>query len=128
VIVIRSIDVRFVSHATEDEARLQKAAEHVFAAKFSMKTTKGHWDNPIRVFSSRLTGAAAEKLLRRVASAVPVRDFGSCCDGSDFYVRVGKAALLRGALEPGDDVQLHVKLRLPKGHSAAHHMREFWKV
>jgi len=128
MIVITSIEVRFVAHATENEALLRKAAEKVFSTGFSVKTTKGHWDNPIRVFTSRLTGKEAESLLHRVASTVPVHDFGSRVDGKNFYVRTDKTALLHGELRPGDGVQLHVRLRLPRGASAAAAMREFWKV
>ena len=126
MIVIRSIDVRFVSHATEDESRLHRAAEQTFGVKFSTKTTKGHWENPIRVFTSRLAGEEAEQLLRRVASAVPVQDFKSQSDDKEFYIRVSKAALLRNAIEPGDDVQLRVKAA-ERGVSAADVVEKFWR-
>lgn len=123
--MIDSIDVRFVSHATEDEARLREAAEKVFGAAFSVKKTEGHWGNPIRIFEATLKKGEAEKLLRRVARAVPVHDFST--EKGNFFVRVSKSALLRSELVPGDDVQLHVRIRVPHGSLPKKFISDFWK-
>ncbi len=125
MIVISSIEVRFVSHATEDERRLKVAAEGLFGVLFTVEVLEGHWGNPIHVFTARLEGPQAEQLLRRLAASVPVRDFDVRCEGSRFYLRVSKSALLRGELVPGEDVQLKVKF--PRKVDAGY-LRRFWKV
>lgn len=123
--MIHSIDIRFVSHATEDEARLKEAADKVFGTKFAVKKSEGHWDNPIRIFETTVKKPEAGTLLKKVAANVPVQDFET--EKGNFFVRVSKVALLRNELAPGDDVQLHVRIRVPHGSSPRKFISDFWK-
>ena len=46
------IEIRLLSHATEDEKMLKERAEKVFGQKFESKKLFGYWGNPIHFIST----------------------------------------------------------------------------
>lgn len=124
--MIRSIEVRIIAHATEDEVLLKNAAESLFGVEFEQETTTGHWGNPIRLLRGEVR-EHADGIARQVRDSIPVTDFPARTEGVHLHVRASKRAMLDGEFAPGDGVKLDISFEVPHGETAAAVARGFWK-
>ncbi|MBR9689873.1 MAG: hypothetical protein GOV01_03190 [Candidatus Altiarchaeota archaeon] len=122
--MIKSLGVRIIVHATEDDKRIKSAAEKLFGVGFSTETYMGHWDNPITMMSAKIKGGV---LLEEIKKSLIIENFETQSGDGSFFFRLSKSGVLRGVFESGDDVRIKVKLRVPKGQTVSTYMETFWK-
>ena len=119
--VIQSLEVSYLVHATEDEAKVRKGVEGVIgqAAQAETEALQGHFGNAIVSVKIRLTGDSADlafesmvskmgaRLVREVAGAVE----SYIDEHSSMFLRFDKQALVGGALAPGHTDAVRVKIK-----------------
>jgi RNA binding exosome subunit len=119
---IQSVEVSFLVHATEDEARLLRCMEETFeltAPKLEM--LRGHYGNSITHVRYQVAGHEASRLFVSLSSELDRKDADAILENMGammdehraLYLRLNKQQLLSGkiALEQNDPVRLKVKPR-----------------
>ncbi len=121
--VIRSLEVTYLVHATEDPLKIQEAVSRLLGQEARPETEEleGHFGNAIVKARLHLTGADAERGFDKMVAGLPAgvvdeiaADMGAFLDEhSAFFVRLDKQRLVSGsaALGAGDSVRVKVKPR-----------------
>ena len=120
---IQSIEFSYLVHATEDQARIQRAVEDMVGvpANPDVERLEGHFGNEILIVRTRLTGDPAwestrsliakmsPSLLREVSAQVE----SHLDEHSAMFLRFDKQALVAGSLALGlaDSVRVKIKPR-----------------
>jgi len=117
------ITVDVIVHATEDAGRLYNSFEELLGVgrdRFSIRETKGHFDNPILVLSARIANGGAARVLERISSALSCREKDEILDtledrmdGSGLYLRIGKREFVRGRIVLGEENAIRVRIHKP---------------
>lgn len=70
--MIKNIEIRAISHATEDEEKVEKALHVLTSKRFRRLVTYGHYGQRIVVLQVKIGGVEAEEIFERL-----VKDLGS---------------------------------------------------
>jgi RNA binding exosome subunit len=128
---VQSVEVVYFVHATEDPARLERAATELLGVRPppETETLEGHFGNRIVRVRFHAVGDEAESTAMRVFGAMPpemrkevASRAGSLVDEhSSLYLRFDKQTLVLGRLSPGggDPVRVKVKPRLFRAKGGA---------
>lgn len=102
---LKSIEVRTLIHATENEELIIEALGKLFAVPFQREKTEGYWKNPITVLEGRGNLKTAEILLTKLKH-LKIVDFLEHSDKNKFFFRLDKEKAVFGELTEGQDIQL----------------------
>ena len=118
---IQSVEVGYLVHATEDQARIQKGAEWVLGqpADPELESLEGHFGNEIIRARIHLTGQAAWDAFHSILSRMDERlvqdiamDVESYMDEHhSMILSFDKQALVGGSLVPGSRDAVKVKIK-----------------
>jgi len=99
------ITASVIVHATEDSGKILGAISDAFGVRtdaFKVSKTTGHFENPIMVCSTGLTGADARQFLQALSSGLSDDEIGTLAGqvwerttDSRFHLRIDKQALVR---------------------------------
>jgi RNA binding exosome subunit len=133
--VIRSAEVSYIVHATEDGDRILTAVCEKLGIEgtHSQETLTGHHSNPITRVKLHATGDEAARVLRSITDGLSPdskqlvrRDIESMIDEhSALYLRFDKQGLIRGDLAMSSTDTVRVKLK-PRLHSLKETGKEFF--
>jgi len=125
---IAYIEIRFFSHATEDQDRVLEAvrkilpAEHLDEIEFKKSSLKGHYGNPILLFEAKIKRKAAEALLEKVSSGLSELDKAALSheidrhvSGSSLFLRLDKQAAFYGEFKLCNADPIHLRFRFKRG-------------
>jgi RNA binding exosome subunit len=126
------IDIRFFSHATEDENKVTEAvkkilpSEHVDEIVFEKHTLRGHHGNPITFFETRTKNKEALKaIVKNLASHLGTLDkenlrqnISTYTEKGSLYLRLDKQAAFQGAFKLSQIDPIHFHLRFKKQNIA----------
>lgn len=121
------VDVRVLTHATEDIDKVEKAVHNVLPAQvaerviFKKTVLKGHYGNPIVFLETRIeNGSAVEAVFEKLAAGLSSLDKQALKDEidrrlekGDFFVRLDKqsAYLNEIRLQSEDPIRLRIHFR-----------------
>jgi len=124
------VNISFLSHATEDQAKVLAAArnvvpsEHVEEVSFNKKNLKGEYGNPIVFYEAKIKDPKiAEAILRNIGSSLSsfdretlLRELRLRLTKGNLYLRLDKQAACKGILRLclADPIRLRVKFRTSK--------------
>ncbi|MBS7656519.1 MAG: RNA-binding domain-containing protein [Candidatus Bathyarchaeia archaeon] len=124
------VEISFLSHATEDPAKVLAAAhniiplEHIKDVAISKKTLKGEYGNPIVFYEAKIKDPeVAEALLRNVGISLSpfdretlLRELRLRLTKGNLYLRLDKQAACKGIMRLclADPIRLRVKFRTSK--------------
>ncbi len=121
---IRSVEVAYIAHATEDEARIRSAVSSILGIGIEpeVQRMEGHFGNEITRVVYHITGEEAYKTFRKIFDSMPEKVKRSITDGISMYIdehfslyiRLDKQEIVRGRIElsESDAVRIKVKPRL----------------
>jgi RNA binding exosome subunit len=129
---IRSLEVTYLLHATEDPDRVEGSVAEMLSVKApgQVEDLEGHYGNRIRRVRVHLTGDEAQRAFDSIVSRLGrsektelLANLGRYLDEhSALFLRFDKQRLVRGtlSLETADPVRIKVKPRpFRLGHDAA---------
>ena len=120
---VRSLEISYFVHATEDPDRLARAVHHLLsmAPPSQVEEMEGHHGNKISSVRMHITGEEAQRAFERIVEALGseakdalLRDLGSHLDEhSALFIRFDKQRLVSGSLrlEATDPVRVKIKPR-----------------
>ena len=122
---MKSIDIRFSAHATEDPEKVKQAVKNLFPEKlaaaivFKERSLRGHYRNPITLFDARIIEhQLVEDLLIKFAANLSSFDKQSIredpdlfIDKNSLYLRFDKQAAFRNLLKIQNADPIHVRIR-----------------
>jgi RNA binding exosome subunit len=121
------VDIRFFSHATEDETKVTEAVRKILlsdcseAVVFEKHTLSGHHGNPITFFKTRVKVKTVVKaIVENLAVHLNTMDKEGLCSRIDeysekgsLYLRLDKQAAFEGEfkLAQVDPIRVHVRFK-----------------
>jgi len=139
---IRAIEVRAISHATEDQERVYSALRNVASEEIARKAwisrqyLKGHHGNPIVTLVMKIRGTdLAEGFVQRLASRLSDGDkrllsveLGKHIDvDGSLYIRLDKQAALLGRLSLKQEDPIRIRIKFATGPRALEQMGEAFR-
>lgn len=137
---VRSLDVSVFVHATEDEAKVEKAVRNIVPdtirdVVFKRQELSGHHSDPITILSTKIRRKGAGEMLSQIIGSLTSLDQQRILDeledrlddSGNLYVRLDKQRAYRGkvALKEIDPIRLKFHIQLPHGIEADEHVRAF---
>ncbi len=138
--LVREVEVSALSHATEDEDKVEKAMKNLLPEEnrdlwLTRRTLKGYHGDPITIVAGKIrTMKGATGVLRRVVQELSSLDQQRLLDeleerldeGGNLYIRLDKqnAYLGKVLLLETDPVKMKFRLRLPHGKDRSEYIRE----
>lgn len=127
-IPIAYIDIRFFAHATEDENKVVQAAQRVLPSEyaqdvlFKRSSLKGHYNNPILHFDTRIKRKEVvtafvdnlSKGLGQLDKDTLLREIELHVEKGSLYIRLDKQAAFQGNLKLCSADPIRVRLRFRK--------------
>lgn len=95
--MIKSIEIRTISHATEDEEKVEKALNTLSSRKFKRIVTYGHYGQKIVVMYAKVTGSEANELFEKILKTVG-EDILNFVGESEIRLRVDKQEAFKGRI------------------------------
>ncbi|MDG6928913.1 MAG: hypothetical protein JRN39_03200 [Nitrososphaerota archaeon] len=125
---VRSAEVTFHIHATEDDGKILRALAQELGLdplKVTRTAAEGHFGNPIAVCGVSVDGEEGETLLRTVLAKLGPGDLeelrsapaGRLEEGKFFHVRLDKQAMVMGGVKLGYADPVKLRFRLAAGVS-----------
>lgn len=121
---IRSVEVAYIAHATEDEGRIRSAVSNMLGIEMEpeVQRMEGHFGNEIIRVVYHITGEEAYKTFRKIFDNMPEKVKKRITDSISMYidehfslyVRLDKQEIIRGRIElsESDAVRIKIKPRL----------------
>ena len=124
---MKSIDIRFSAHATEDSEKVKQAARTLLPEKFveeivfKERSLRGHYRNPITLFETRLTKRQVlEDLMKKLAADLSSFDKQAIREESDrfidrssLYLRFDKQSAFKNTLKikNADPIRMRIRFK-----------------
>ncbi len=122
------IDLRFSIHATEDSERVLKAVRSLFPddsmnkVHFKETVSKGHYNNPITIYETRIKDTETVEAFVRQLSAnlsasdkeVIFRDSNLYVERTNLYMRLDKQAAFEGVIKLRRDDPIYLRLHFQR--------------
>jgi RNA binding exosome subunit len=121
---IRSVEVSYIVHATEDEERIENAVKKILDIEENPRVDvlEGHFGNRILRVIFHLTGESAYKTFRKIFDSMPeilkkyITDRINIYldEHRSLYLRFDKQSIIQGRIElsESDSVRIKIKPRL----------------
>lgn len=121
--VIQSVEISYLLHETEDQARVESAVSELTPTPPETEELEGHFGNRILRVKVHVTGEDAERLVRGLVGRMPkaLREEvllgldASIDEHSTLFIRFDKQKLVLGALAIGATDPVRVKVK-PRGY------------
>ncbi len=111
--MIKSLEIRTIVHATEDEDKVLKALSILTTKKFKKLLTRGHFGQKIEVLYCKIKGDEAEKLLSKIVENIGAENILRRLDSSlNLWLRIDKQSAYHGRIEmtdAADFISIHVR-------------------
>lgn len=125
---ISYIDIRFSVHATENPERVLKAVanllprDHMIKVAFKRKEVKGHYNNPIGIFETRVKDKELIDLLtKKLSKSLSMldketlfRNSNLFIEKTNLFIRLDKQAAFKGIIRLRRDDPIHIRIHFQK--------------
>ncbi|UCD96669.1 MAG: hypothetical protein JSV35_01050 [Candidatus Bathyarchaeota archaeon] len=122
---MKSIDIRFSAHATEDHEKVKQAVRNLLPEElaanivFKERSLRGHYRNPITLFEAQINEhRSVEDLLSKFAASLNSFDKQSIreepdlfIDKNSLYLRFDKQAAFKRLLKIQNADPIHIRIR-----------------
>ena len=117
------IKIDVIIHATEDIKKFHKAFEGLFGIKedqFTIQEMTGHFDNPIIMLGTKITGDTARKIIEKISSKISeyekeeiLESLEQRTEGSGMYMRLDKQEFVQGNIIPEQKNAIKLRVYTP---------------
>ncbi len=117
------VAVNAIVHATEDAGRVRRACQEMLGVDyrlFDVQETTGHFDNPIRMLSALVSGAAADTVISKTSAGLAdlqrnavLESLEERIDGGGLNIRLDKQELVEGRVVLGGRDAVKVRIHTP---------------
>ena len=125
---ISYIDIRFSVHATENPEKVLKAVanllprNHMKEEAFKRKDVKGHYNNPISIFETRVKDKELiELFIKELSKNLSVLDKETLFRNSNLFIkktnlfiRLDKQAAFKGVIKLRRDDPIHLRIHFQR--------------
>ena len=140
---IEWVEVSVIAHATEDEAKVERAVKNIIPDSasdimFKQQPLSGYHKDPIQLITARIKKKHALEFLRAFIKNLNVIDQYQLLDelegrldkAGNFYVRLDKQKAFRGlySLKEEDSIRLKFRFYIPHNTEASVYVRNIIEV
>lgn len=101
--MIKSVEIRTIVHATEDEDKVRRALSTITSKKFKKINARGHYGQRIDILFCKLKGEEAQEVFKKIARNIGLENMLKFLEPPTIRIKIDKQSAYEGKIELSDE-------------------------